>query len=168
MPVSNTPVAEVSTNVAFRVRCDVAQTFALRLEAVSVSSNAVQVAFGTDADGNGDLAAEETDLVLGLEPGLAFIENVAEEIRTETLTDEPDGTGRRLEMTIRTNGSQAIKSCSFTNETGACFADISSTTPAWAFSPDWNLFKVTRRGAYGSNERIHVGIVCYPFTIRIR
>lgn len=47
---------EVSTNVAFNVSRNDTKTFEVRLELSGTTSNCVQVAFGHDEDGNGNLA----------------------------------------------------------------------------------------------------------------
>ena len=68
LPVLSDPVyadTEVSTNVAFNpVRSD-ARQFGISMDFSGTPSNCVQIAFGRDADSDGDLSADETRLVLG-------------------------------------------------------------------------------------------------------
>jgi hypothetical protein len=51
---------EVSTNVPFRTSKRGVKALDVRIEHAGSESNCVEVAFGHDADGNGDLATEET------------------------------------------------------------------------------------------------------------
>ena len=60
---------ESSTNVAFNVRRNDVKVFDVRIEQASSASNCVQVAFGRDADADGDLSPDEADLVLGWRAG---------------------------------------------------------------------------------------------------
>ena len=60
---------ESSTNVAFNVRRNDVKVFDVRIEQASSVSNCVQVAFGRDADADGDLSPDEADLVLGWRAG---------------------------------------------------------------------------------------------------
>ena len=69
MPVSPYADTEVSTNVAFNaVRSD-ARHFGVSMDFSGTASNCVQIAFGHDADGDGNLEAEEIRLSLGWRSG---------------------------------------------------------------------------------------------------
>ena len=72
---------EVVTNVAFNVWRSDTKTFEVRIEFSGTVSNNVQIAFGRDRDSDGDLAPEESDLVLGWRRGRYFVEDVAESRR---------------------------------------------------------------------------------------
>ena len=63
---------EVMTNVPFTVALDVSGRFAFDLVCRATPSNNVEVAFGTDANGNGVLEPEETDRVVGWDCGSWF------------------------------------------------------------------------------------------------
>ena len=52
---------------------DLGRNIVLTISALATSSNAVQVAFGQDTNGDSDLAPEETQLVLGVDCGVPFI-----------------------------------------------------------------------------------------------
>ena len=74
LPDSQFADAESSTNVAFNaVRSD-ALDFRVEMDFDGSESNCVQIAFGRDADGDGDLAARETALVVGWRAGRYFVE----------------------------------------------------------------------------------------------
>ena len=72
---------EVSTNVAFNVGRSDAKIFEVKMELSGSVSNCVQVAFGRDADEDGDLAPDEADFVLGWRGGRYFVEDVAGQCR---------------------------------------------------------------------------------------
>lgn len=80
--VSDCLDTESSTNVAFNVRRNDVKVFDVRIEQASSVSNCVQVAFGRDADADGDLSPDEADLVLGWRAGRYFVEDVSAEERT--------------------------------------------------------------------------------------
>lgn len=143
---------EVSTNVSFNVSRNDVKVFDVRIELASSVSNCVQVAFGCDADGDGELAAEETGLVLGWRAGRYFVEDVAGEARYFESEAVADGGSRFLHLNVATDSDFAPKHASFENGSGACFAEIAAVCPPWLFSADWNLLKVTRRGAAPAGE----------------
>ena len=48
------------------------------------------------------------------------------------------------------------RAASATNETGACFADVSASPPPWLYDPGWNLMKATSRGPVAAAESLSV------------
>ena len=52
---------------------DLGRNIVLTISALVTPSNAVQVAFGQDTNGDSDLAPEETQIVLGVDCGVPFI-----------------------------------------------------------------------------------------------
>ena len=60
---------EVSTNVVLATSPDMSE-MEFTLSLFSTSSNVVEVAFGTDADLDGDISRKETELVVGFECGV--------------------------------------------------------------------------------------------------
>ena len=149
---------EVMTNVPFTVALDVSGRFAFDLSCRATPSNNVEVAFGTDVNGNGVLEPEETDRVVGWDCGSWFtrkgadgacqmengewkIENGVEpEVRTLSwrVRVRTDGTPFRLEATA--DGSPA-------------FADLPLES---TYSPSWNLLRLTGRGLDASLETFSV------------
>ena len=157
---------EVSTNVAFNLHCNDVKSFDVRLELAGTVSNCVQVAFGRDTDGNGDLAPEETDFVLGWRRGEYFIENVAEDERLFADASYQTYSSRFFQLSVKTDGTFKPKTATFTNEVGACFADLG--VQEWFFKPKWNLAKVTRRGVDPASEWLTIDNRYSSFVIRLR
>ena len=151
---------EVSTNVPFTATLDAAGRFAFDLSCRATPSNNVEVAFGTDANGNGVLEPEETDRVVGWDCGSWFtrkgadgacqmengewkIENGVEpEVRTLSwrVRVRTDGTPFRLEATA--DGTLV-------------FADLPLES---TYSPSWNLLRLTGRGLDASLEAFTVSV----------
>ena len=145
---------ETVTNVPFATALDAAGRLSFDLVCRATPSNNVEVAFGTDANGNGVLEPEETDRVVGWDCGSWFtrkgadgacqmengewkIENGVEpEVRTLSwrVRVGADGTPSRFEATA--DGSPA-------------FADLPLES---TYSPSWNLLRLTGRGLDASLE----------------
>jgi len=151
LPPSLFADSEVSTNVVVnRTRNDV-KVFDVSLDLAASVSNSVQIAFGRDADGDGDLAPGETALVVGWRTRRWFVEDVRRGVRHFEPASDASGP-RFLRMSVRTDDSFAPERAAFTNETGACFAVLSRPAPAFLFDRSWNLAKVTRRGVAPPGE----------------
>ena len=167
LPASPYADTEVSTNVPFNaVRSD-AREFGVSMAFTGTASNGVQVAFGRDADGDGDLAPEETRLLLGWRAGAYFIEDAA----TGERVSEPAASGgasRRLDFREALDRSFRPRAAAATNETGACLAQVLADAPAWLYGTDWNLMKVTRRGVDAIGEAIAVDCRYRFFRISVR
>ena len=149
---------EVSTNVPFTATLDAAGRFAFDLSCRATPSNNVEVAFGTDADGDGVLDLGETDCVIGWDCGAWFVRKGADgacqmengewkiengvELEVRTLSwrvrVRTDGTPFRLEATA--DGSPA-------------FAERSLES---IYRPSWNLLRLTGRGLDASLETFSV------------
>ena len=149
---------ETVTNVPFATALDAAGRLSFDLVCRATPSNNVEVAFGTDANGNGVLEPEETDRVVGWDCGSWFtrkgadgacqmengeweIENGVEpEVRTLSwrVRVRTDGTPFRLEATA--DGSPA-------------FADLPLES---TYSPSWSLPRLTGRGLDASLETFSV------------
>ena len=151
---------ETVTNVPFATALAVAGRLSFDLVCRATPSNNVEVAFGTDANGDGVLEPEETDRVVGWDCGSWFtrrgadgacqmengewkIENGVEpEVRTLSwrVRVGADGTPSRFEATA--DGSPA-------------FADLPLES---TYSPSWNLLRLTGRGLDASLEAFTVSV----------
>ena len=115
---------EAATNVVVAIPAD-KNRLTLSLTVDCTPSNSVEVAIGRDADGDGDLAPDEADYVLGYDCGEWFV-------RRE------EGTGNREEA--KGGGLNAGR---MTRDFRLVREDIDF---------DWNLVKVVRRGRGPSAE----------------
>ena len=167
-PASLLADTEVSTNIAFNATRRDMREFDVRMELSGSVSNCVQVAFGRDEDGDGDLAPEETGLMFGWRGGRYVIEDVCGEARYFEDGVSADETGRFLHMRVKMDRNMVPKRAAFTNEVGACFAPLTSPVPAWLYREEWNLMKVTRRGVVAADEWVQFVGEYRRFVITIR
>lgn len=165
LPVSPFVGTEVSTNVPFNVSRNDTMSFMVEMEQNGVESNNVQVAFGQDLDADGDLAPEESDLVLGWRRGSCFIEDVENEDRRldDSVADLEKMT---LKMKVVNDSCYSPRLVSFTNELGDRFSDVPVSD--FLFKTNWNLLKVTRRGVESAAEWCRITSSYRSFAIRIR
>lgn len=132
-------------------------------------SNNVEVAFGTDADADGRLAPQETDVVIGWECGRYFVERFRTGERIEEDGIGTNGVARTLDWHYRVGKDRVeFKSFTATNETGVAFTDLSATRPEWLYGRDWNLMRMTARGVDVQNERFFVDIQFKGFVMTLR
>ena len=168
LPKSEFADTEVSTNVAFNATRSDARNFGVSMAFMGTESNCVQIAFGRDADYDGDLSAEETRLLLGWRGGLYFIEDATGQNRLVESAVDAVFTDRRFVLNAKLNAHSVPVHVSVSNECGACFAALSENPPAWLYGTDWNLMKVTRRGVDATSENIEVECRYKFFYITIR
>ena len=167
MPEATRLDSEVSTNVAFNAYRNDARSFGVSMALTGTESNCVQVAFGRDADGDGNLAAVETGFVLGWRGGAYFIEDAESQNRMIEIADATH-TARKLVLDVKLNRDCVPKHVTLLNENGVCFTALSGNVPSWIFNRNWNLMKVTRRGVDASSESIDVECKYKFFRIVIR
>ena len=172
-PLPDSPWAdtEISTNVAFNAERSDAREFGVEMSFTGTASNCLQVAFGRDADGDGDLSPEETAMLLGWRAGSYFIEDAAGCVRyaeeaAVTGTTLPDA--RLLSFRVALDGAFRPRAVAATNEAGACFPALAGAAPAWLYGTDWNLMKLTRRGVDAVGETVSVECLYRFFRISIR
>ena len=158
-PVPEWADREASTNAALPVATWQRRGhFDVRLS-VAAGTNLLQVAFGLDADGDGELSYGETALVVGRGPDAVFFEDVAERQRhVETL---PPTAGRRgLGLRVFLNGAGEPTGLLATNEVGvAVFSGWRHAPPAWCFDPSWDTVRVVSAGPDDADGLVRVEIV---------
>ena len=158
MPAPEWPDREAATNAALPVATwQKRGHFDVRMS-VAAGTNLVQLAFGRDADGDGELSRAETALVVGRGFGEAFVEDVAARMRyAETL---PPCAGRRgLGWRVFLNAAGAPTGLIATNETGvAVFPEWRHAPPAWSFDPSWDTVRVVSAGPDDADGRVRVEI----------
>ena len=168
LPESEFADTEVSTNVAFNATRSDARSFGVSMAFMGTESNCVQVAFGRDADSDGDLSPCETRLVLGWRGGAYFIEDASGQNRLVEPTVGVAHADRRFVLSAKLNAHSVPVQVSVSNECGACFAVLSENVPSWIFNRSWNLMKVTRRGVEAASESVDVECRYSFFRIVIR
>ena len=167
LPLGEYADTEVSTNVVFRASRRGVKALDVRIEYAGSESNCVEMAFGRDTDGNGDLSAEETRLLFGWRGGRRFVEDVASDERV--YEDAEPVSGRRfLALSVATDGDLVPRTAEFTCESGPCFASLAAHPPRFLCGSSWNLVKVVRRGASAADEWCAAENSGPKFELRVR
>ena len=125
---------------------------------VAAGTNLVQLAFGRDADGDGELSRAETALVVGRGLGEAFVEDVTARIRyAEAL---PPTAGRRgFGWRVFLTAAGAPTGLIATNEAGvAVFTEWRHAPPTWCFDPSWDMVRAVSAGPDDADGRLRVEI----------
>lgn len=172
-PLSPLPApAFADTEVAFCHSLELAQPSVRGID-VSLSfagtpSNCVEIAFGRDADGDGCLSFEETGARVGWDCGWRFVECVRTGERLEEpASDAEDGTVRTLRWTCVVR-RRALKGLSVTDGGTPAFPSLAADPPGWAYDPDWDMVRLSVRGAVSPNARFDVEVTATGYAVIFR
>ena len=157
---------ESATNVPFAFGQLGARNFQFELSFVATPSNNVQLAFGRDADADGVLSLEETDMAFGWdcggwriangETGEACVSAAATTNGLKTLSwDLLLRRGRPRRLTVSENGA-------------AVFPELSGAPGQWFFSPEWDMLRLAVRGVDAPQESVGVGMKISGYKIDLR
>jgi len=168
MPESEWLDTEVSTNISFNASGRELRKIDVDMQFAGTPTNNVQIAFGRDADHDGNLSDEEAQLVFGWKGGRRFLSFPFEERRV--LEDVPPGASEMhsLRLFVQFNGRQEPTSFFVRDAAQPCFADLAAGSREWSGVASWNICKVTRRGADEAFENVEVGVASTSFEISIR
>lgn len=136
---------EASTNVPPPACGGDPHVFSFTLEFNGTASNAVDVAFGVDADGDDVLAPEETRLVMGWDCGEWFMRNETEDeemIAPASVVAGPQS----LRVSIRAGRGGRVSAVDIRADDVPLFAALSSVPPAWLHECSWNLCRIASHG----------------------
>lgn len=169
LPVSPYADTEVSTNIVFnRHRSDVKE-FELKFTLDCSPSNCIQVALGTDADGDGSLSFAETQAVYGWRNGRYFIEDVVAGKRYEHSISADESKGTQVFSVNMQTARDYLPKTFLANIDGvSVFTNLSTTVPIWLYQPEWNLMRITRRGISTPSEWFSCKIGYSSFCVTIR
>ena len=193
-PVSEFADTEVSTNIVLHTSRTDTREFGIHIQLAGTQTNDLEVAFGRDTNTNGVLDVQEIDTVYGWRGGRYFIENVRawERIESEAATNalwnppvaEGDQVGRMSEANEPRSGrkSPGVVDVQLRNDaqtvprrfTATCggvaaFPELATMPPpAWLFREEWDMVRVTRRGAGVPSEWVRCDIEYASFAIRLR
>ena len=141
---------EVWTNVPCAQLLSEVKELEVVLDFTGTASNCVQVAFGRDEDGNGDLSKQETGLVVGWRAGDYFVEDVKGGDRFREASGATNA-ARRIAFRVAA-GEDGAKSASVVCDGAAKFVDALGGNLRWLYDSGWNMAKVTRRGVDSPGE----------------
>ena len=128
---------ETVTNVAFTAWERGLKEFRFDLEFTGTSSNNVEMAFGTDADGDGMLSDDEVSVIAGWDCGELFVANNAADDRVSEIAS---GGWQHFSCLFEMRSNGSIAGASYTNNGLPVFSSLSGAKPAWLYSVDWNTW----------------------------
>ena len=136
---------ETSTNMPLPACAGVPHCAAFALDFAGAPSNAVEIAFGVDADCDGALAPDETRIVVGWECADWFVRDEAE---GATLSEPAAAVAGPQTLSVQMRIGRDGRPSSFAARGGNAplFADLAVAPPAWFHDCAWNLCRVTSRG----------------------
>ncbi len=167
LPVSPYADTEVSTNIPIN-KADIGYSD-LNFRLNGTPTNDLELAFGTDANTNGVLDAEEVETRFGWRGGRHFVENA----RTWEMFDggaswQSQNFSVNLHLEVR-HGSQQVRKVVVLGANASAFGTlVSDVPPAWIWRREWNLMRATRRGAEPPSDWIEYTAGNYGFSIRLR
>ena len=138
LPASGYADTEVSTNFAFSVGEGQSRGIVFTVELQATPSNNVEVAIGCDADEDGSLSVDESELCVGYDCGTWFVRSSVQDAVTAEDVDDSGVFCRAYRVRAR------------------------------RVNPLWSLVKVTRRGYDTAAESISVEMVEQGFRVRLR
>ena len=182
-PVSEFADTEVSTNIVLHASRTDTREFGIHIQLAGTPTNALEAAFGRDMNTNGVLDVQEIDTVYGWRGGRYFIENVRawERIESEAATNALCSV---CDIHLENNSSVVPRrftaTCGISPERSeprqrslegcvAAFPELATMPPpAWLFREEWDMVRVTRRGAGVPSEWVRCDIEYASFAIRLR
>lgn len=157
---------ETVTNVAFTAWEQGLKEFRFDLAFPGTASNNVEMAFGTDADGNGELSYGEIDMVAGWDCGEWFILNNATD---ERVTESTAVGAKVFSCVFEMRSDGRIVNAAYTDNGSATFAELAASKPSWLYSPDWDMVRLVGRGEnVRSGERFSAKVTPQGFAILLR
>lgn len=167
MPVSPFADTEVSTNMVIN-KADI-NYVDLKFTFCGTPTNNFEMAFGTDANTNGVLDAEEVETRFGWRGGRYFIENV---LTCETFDSDAITVSQNLSVELHLDiktSPQQVRRIAVAGANASAFAGIlSDRPPAWLWRREWNLMRVTRRGTEPPSDWLYYKASNLGFAIRLR
>ena len=158
---------EVVTNVVFSSWQRGAAKFAFSLSFLATPSNNVEAAFGKDANANGVLEPEETDLVVGWNRGNWFVQNGTDGERFSGASTSMEDV-KTLAWNYRLTAAPTPARLSVMLDGTAAFPTLSEDSPEWLHRRKWNLMRLTGRGLHDSGEVFTIGTSLDPTAILFR
>ena len=161
-PTSFFADTEVSTNIVLHgCRTDTWKVD-LHIQLAGTPTNDLEVVFGRDVNTNGVLDVD------GWRAGRYFVENVRawERIESEAATNALCGV---VDVQLRNDAQTVPRRFTATCGGVAAFPELATMPPpAWLFREEWDMVRVTRRGAGVPSEWVRCDIEYASFAIRLR
>ena len=157
---------EVTTNCPFDCGQRGVHDLLVDMTFAGTTSNNLQLAFGRDADADGALAASETDVTFAWECGEWLLCDWAsnQTVRCAAVTTNAI---KELQWDLRLQRRRPKRLVACENGE-AIFQDLSECPPAWLYSTEWNMLRLTVRGVDAPNEDVGVELNVEGYVINVR
>ena len=157
---------EATTNVPFAFGPQGAKHFKFDLCLAGTPSNNVQLAFGRDADLDGALSAGETDMAFAWDCGeWRIVDGAAGEALSSAAATTSGFKSLSWDLLLRRGLPRRLA----VSENGAgLFSDLADSPRPWFHSPEWNLLRLTVRGADAPTEDVRVAVEISGLSIKLR
>ncbi len=166
LPRSEFADTEVTTNCPFDFGQRSVRNFRFDMTLVGTASNCVQLAFGQDADADGELDAGETGLTFAWDCG-------------EWRLSDPDGVFACSWATQTTNAVKELRwdlrvfrrrarNLTLCENGEALSVDGVVPDVSWLFDPGWNALRLTVRGVDAPDEGVRVNLDISGYVINVR
>ena len=156
------PDTESVTNIAFSAGGVRDFLFTLSLQLDTSASNNVDVAFGRDLDGSGELDRSEADLLVGWDSGDWFWRDRRSNAEGRT---PRDGGPRTLDWRLFLDSSRRAKSLKAFDGDGVVF---DPSVPQTLFDPDWDMMRIATRGLSSPNGVVVCKVKSHGFLVVIQ
>ena len=130
-------------------------------------SNNVEVAFGSDIDGDGILSPSERRMVAGWDRNAWFMRCADGEVVMKP-AQPSNGITRDFRWVLRLRGGRVPSRLSATVDGAAVFSEIASIPPGWLYDPNWNMACVIVRGADVGGDMGEVKVTIDGTVLRLR
>ena len=158
---------EASTNMPSPACAGDPHDAAFTLDFTGSPSNAVEIAFGVDADSDGALTPDEARLVVGWDCAVWFVRNeTGGETLSESASVAAGSQTLNVSMRIGRDGRPSSFAASGGNE--PLFTCLASAPPPWLHDCSWNLCRVTSRGMGAHNVSFVVSSTPDGFKVFVR
>ena len=159
---------EVSTNIVLHASRTDTREFGVHIQLAGTPTNDLEVAFGRDSNTNGVLEAGEVETVYGWRAGRYFVENVRawERIEAEAAASAQCGV---VDIQLRNDAQTAPRRFAAACGGVVAFTELATTPPpSWLFREEWDMVRVTRRGAGVPLEWVRCDVEYASFAIKLR
>ena len=157
---------EVVTNVAISGVSQEARRYAFALSFVGSASNNVEIAFGTDTDGDGALSDEEAEFSAGWDCGKWFASNA---ITGERLVAEGADGFHEFVGGVHLRADGRVRAAAFRDGVTPLFPTLATAAKSWSFPAAWNMVRLVGRGEnIRSGERFYISATVPGFAIRLQ
>lgn len=165
LPPGSAPDTEMVTNRAMAFGDRKARIFSFDLDLDATPSNNVQVALGSDGNGDGRLGLDEFGLVIGWDCGVWRICD-PEGVELESSSPVTAETSKSLHWQACLDDGAVPRTLSVSENGVPLFPGLGPQ--ALPYSPEWNMVRLTVRGVDAACARLRLSVRGIGFALIVR